>query len=696
MLRNRSILFILVSIFIFVVFCLPSKTRSQAWSGLLPPTRAVNWSSAGAGAIPSRTTICQTLGLAGQTPTYVQSVTAAQITVALQACAGTNQTVYLNPGTYSMTQTLGGGLFPSNVTLRGAGPNKTILSWTATNSNCNGIGAVAFCINNGDAGALQYSANVLAVTSGMAQGSTSVTLGAAPNGFSGALSNLHVGSLIAFNELDDASDNGNWYVCGTGGTTGTCSQQGVSNAWNSGGVRAEMQIVTVSAISGSTVTFTPGLYAPNWSSGKSPYATFSSTLPVTGVGIEQLQINTQSLGDIQAMLEFMWTTNSWVQDVSLINAAGLGSSSRKHVEISSDAHITIKDSYLFGSSPSSEGYGIDLLWGTSDSLVQNNICQHIASCTMTETAVANVFGYNFDVDNFYTGSGSAPNWQQCDAFHHDDGDYYNLWEGHEGICWSADNIHGSSFSNTAFRSYFSGRDAATRCPGGGTGCGTGPKTQNTEAIQKLAYARYDNVVANVLGTSGYFTSYQNVGASGNPSSCPGFNSTAIYSLNFASQDQVPISPACIGANWILDNDPLVTSSMVRWGNYDTVSASVQTNSNETASSASTYPGLSSPSTTWSSYSSFYLSGPPSWWVFPNGNASTPWPAVGPDIAGGAIPGVGGHAFHNPAANCFFNVLGGLNDGSSGTLNFDANSCYPSSGQSSAPGPPIGLTGTVVQ
>lgn len=686
-----------------MVFCVPSKTKSQAWSGVLPPTRAVNWSSAGAGTIPARTTVCQTLGTAGQSPSYSQSVSTAQIFSALQACNGTNQTVYLNPGTYTMTQTLGpsgsGNPWPSNVTLRGAGPQQTILTWSSSASlnNCNGINSTAFCVINGDSGALQYSANVLTVTSGMSQGSTSVTLGATASGYSGSLSNLHVGSLIAFNQLDDSSDNGNWFVCGTGGVTGTCSQQGVANAWNSGGVtRAEMQIVTVTAISGSTVTFTPALYAPNWTSAKQPYATFSGHVPTTGAGIESLQINTQKLGDIQAMLEFMWVTNSWVKNVALINNVGIGAAARKHIEASSDAHITIQDSYMYGSQPSSEAYGVDLLWGTSDSLVQNNICQHIASCTMTETAVGNVFGYNFDVDNFYTGSGYAPNWQQCDAFHHDDGDYYNLWEGHEGICWSADDIHGTSFADTAFRSYFNGRDAATQCPGGGTACGTGPKTQNTEAIQKLAYARYDNVVANVLGSAGYFTTYQNAGASGNTSSCPSFNSTAIYELNFAVPTEQPISPQCNGAIWVLDNDSLVTSSMMRWGNYDTVNGSVQTNSGETASSASTYPGLASPSTSWSSYSSFYLSGKPSWWVFPSGTSSTPWPAVGPDITGGTISGVGGHAFHNPAANCFYNVLGGVNNGSSGALNFDAKNCYPSSGQSSSLDPPTGLTGTVVQ
>lgn len=688
MLRNRSILFIFfISVFLFIVFCVPSKTKSQAWSGLLAPTRAMNWSGAGAGTIPARTTICQTLGTAGQSPTYSQNVTAAQIVAALQACAGKSQTVYLNPGTYTMTQTIfgpnSGGATPSNVTLRGAGPQQTILTWTATSNNCDGIGATAFCIFNGDSGAIPYVANAINWTGGYSQGTTTLTLGSA---VTGSLSNLQVGTLLDLNQLDPSSDTGNWWPCGSSGSNGTCSQQGVANAWSG---RSQNQIVTVTAISGSTITISPGLYAPNWSSSQTPYATFSSTLPVTGFGLESLQVNTQQLGDIQAMVETLWASNSWVKNVALVNNVGSGGiAARKHVEVASSAHFTVRDSYMYGSSPSSEGYGIDFMWGTADSLAENNICQHLASCLINETSEGNVFGYNFAVDNFYTGNGTAPNWQQCDVFHHDASDYFNLWEGHDGICASFDDIHGTAFGLTLFRNYLNGRDQATQCPGGGTGCGTASKTQNTEAVQDLAYARYSNIVANVLGTTGYHNTYQVTPTS--TTDCSSNPATTIYSLGYSSQDQVSFSAACLGASFTVYNDPLVQSSMVRWGNYDVVNGSVQTNSSETASGASTYPGLSSPSTSWGSYLSLYLSGKPSWW------GSMPWPAVGPDVTGGNIANVGGHAFHNPAANCFLNVLGGQANGSSGPVPFDATNCYSNTASSTGPPAPLNLTGTIVQ
>lgn len=678
-------------------------TGSQLWTGLLAPNRAPNsaWPNVGAGAIPSRTTICQTLGVAGQTPTYVQSVTYAQIFTALQACAGTNETVYMNPGTYNLTASIGptGTVFPSNVTLRGGGPQQTILKWTSGASfvNCNGLGATAFCIYNSDSGADQYAANVLTVTSAMSQGATSVTLGGTPGNVCGgsynaacpgSISNLQIGTYIEFVQGDLSSDNGNWYTCGTAGAPLSCSQQGSANSWAH---RGKNQMVRVTGISGSTVTFTPGIYAPNWSLSQTPYATFSSTLPVTGVGVENLQINTQNNGDMQAELEFWWAASSWVKNVAFINNVAQGGAARKHIQIASSAHITVRDSYFFGSSPSSEGYGVDALFGGADSLIENNIFQHIASGTIIENGTGNVFGYNFAVDNFYTADGSSPNWQQCDVSLHDEGDEYNLWEGHEGICAGWDDIHGTSIVDTMFRSYLNGADPAVLCPGGGTACGTGvagPKNQNTEAVQMLAYTRYANLAANVFGTSGFFSNYKGKPTSTTNSWSGGWNS--IYQLGWGNQQLGPDTTSndsyCVtGAPYCVYNDLLTDSTSMYWGNYDTVNGSIQTNSGETASGASTYPGLASPSTSWSSYPSFYLSSQPSWWIFPNGTTA-PWPGTGPDITSGNISGVSGHAYLNPAANCFYNVLGGVNTGASPVLAFDANNCYASSGPPQAVAP----------
>jgi hypothetical protein len=647
------------------------------WSGLLAASRApVSWSNVGAGPIPARTTICQTLGVAGQMPSYNQSVTAADIVSALQACAGTNQAVALSPGTYTMTTTIfgpgNGGKAPSNVTLRGAGPQQTILNWTSMSNTCLGIGLTGICVFNGDSGAAEYSANVLTWTDGFSQGTTSITLGSPPTGNSGSLSSLQVGSLLQLNQQDEPSDNGSWWTCGAvpTDTTAGCTWGGSANQWPG---RSQSQTVKVTGISGSTITISPGLYAPEWNGAQNPYAVFSSDAPVTGFGLEDLQLNTQNMGDNEAMLQFEWTTDSWVQNVAFVNSSAYLAASRTHITMSSGIHNTVRDSYFYGSSPGSSAYGVDLSWGETADLVENNIFQHMATATILENGIGDVFGFNYAVDNFYVnGDGS---WQQCDAYHHDSGDTYVLWEGHEGICADNDDIHGTSFGITVFRSYLSGHDPATLCPGGGTECGTLPKVQNTAAILDLAYARYENVVMNVLGDGVYANTYENIGLTGTPDACTPYSWSTLYSIGFANGNQLPFSPACAGSAFTLDNDTQTSTSLVRWGNYDTVNAGVRTDPSETASGAPVYPGLSNPSTAWSSYPSLYRSTKPSWWTFPQGDSATPWPAVGPDVSGGNIPKVGGHAFHNPAANCYLNVLGGETDGSSGPLPFDASRCY---------------------
>src|SRR5438105_7024653 len=96
----------------------PLAVRAQQWSGIVDPSRAIDWSHAGAGSIPARITICSTLN---------PGATLGQINAAIAACPS-GQTVFLNAGTYAG---LSGEIdLKSNVTLRGAGPDKTFLVFT--------------------------------------------------------------------------------------------------------------------------------------------------------------------------------------------------------------------------------------------------------------------------------------------------------------------------------------------------------------------------------------------------------------------------------------------------------------------------------------------------------------------------------------------------------------------------------------
>src|SRR5688500_14383402 len=107
-----------------VVLGVPALAQAQA---VLDPNRRTDWSQAGVtGGIPERTTICATLS---------PGATASQINSAIASCS--NGVVYLNAGIYNLSTgvTFNGR---DNVTLRGAGPDRTILRVAAPDS-CGGV-----------------------------------------------------------------------------------------------------------------------------------------------------------------------------------------------------------------------------------------------------------------------------------------------------------------------------------------------------------------------------------------------------------------------------------------------------------------------------------------------------------------------------------------------------------------------------
>jgi hypothetical protein len=627
-----------------------TPARAQLWSGIIDPSRAVDWSSAGVGSIAARTTICSTLR---------PGATVSQINSAIAACPS-GQTVFLSAGIYLA---LAGQInLKSNVTLRGAGPDQTFLVFASV-GGCNGLGA-ALCAMNADNNYSGDPHNVATWTAGYAPGSTSITLGAITTG---NISNLHVGSLLILDQDPDTSDTGTIYVCQS--TTG-CSQQGGIGCGVVGpnGHRVQMQQVRVTSISGSgpwTIGITPGIYAPNWRSSQNPGAWWSSALPITGVGIEDISLDYTAVPASGAGIMFANASYSWVRNVRSVNTA-LG----KHVWEYQSSHITVRDSYFYGGTGTSDNYGVDSGCSCSDNLTENNIFQHLATATITEGSAGSVFGYNYAVDDFYTAvGGNAPGWQQEDAYHHQAGDNFILWEGQIGVGFTADDIHGSSFMLTAFRNRWSGRDPAITL-------GI-PKTQQTIAATLFAYNRYLNFIGNVLGTAGYHTIYTWAPSSTSDSGSSSSGNLSIFSIGFSGGQGTLFSG--------VPDDIQLLSTVMRWGNYDTVNGAVRFVSGEVPSGIAPYRNAVPSSQTLPA--SFYLSSQPGWW------GSMPWPAIGPDVTGGNVSNVGGHVYLTPAANCYLNVLGGLINGSTGILTFNANNCYGSA-QSSLPIPPTGLSAIV--
>ena len=604
-------------VFLAIAACLAlaALQRGAAQTTLIDATRRVDWSAAGVtGGIPSRTTVCATLSA---------GATAGQINNAIASCPA-GQVVKLNAGTY----TLSGGLMfeKSNVTLRGEGPHQTFLRFSSGNG-CMGLWANV-CIKNSGLPNSENPGTVANWIGGFAKGSTTITLS--------TTSGLGVGNLLVLDQLDDGSaDTGQIWVC----QTSACASEGGS-AGRPG--RAQMQFVKVTAVNGSTVTISPGIYMPNWRSDRSPQAWWIS--PVTGVGIEDVSLEHAGSGTgVMAGVYVGNAVDSWIRNVRSLNA------NRNHIWLYESAHIEVRDSYFYGTlNGASQSYGVETRM-SSDLRIENNIFQHITAPMMTGNSNATVYGYNYAIDDYYY----VTAWQQASSYFHDAGVDSVLWEGNDGIGWTADNTHGTSHFGTAFRNYWSGRDNED-------------KFAQTSPIILQSTNRYTNIIGNVLGTPGYHTNYECAPTSTTTASCSGSGNASIYSIGWSGNE---------GAKGSLPNDMLVKSTMMRWGNYD-VTSGTRFDSAEVPSALSAYRNAVPASRTLPA--SLYLATKPGWF-------KTAWPPIGPDVTGGDISGLDGHAFKIPARLCFEQT-----QTTDGILNFNGASCYTGGSNATAPGAPTGV------
>jgi hypothetical protein len=594
-----------------------ASAGGELWSGILDPSRAVDWTHAGVvGGIPDRTTICATLN---------PGATAKQINAAITACPA-GQVVTLTGGTYDIADD--GIVMKSGITLRGAGGDKTMLVFTAVNP-CEG-GDSSLCFEgstewSGDARALPGGSNAASWTGGYARGSTQITLsdvgdaGRAP---------ISVGQYIHLDQANDTSPGADFFVCDK--TSGSCSLEG----GNGGRVidnilRSQVQIVQVTAVNGDTLTITPGLYSPNWRSSQSPGAWWASTI-IQNAGVEDLSIDATNSGG-QADVTMFNAANDWVKGVRLVRTCAC---SRDLIQLADAAHCTIENSYLFGTQGQSTNYGIEA-YVASDNLIQNNVFQHVVAPLMVQPAVGSVYAFNYAINDTY--DDGTLHWMSCGVTQHNGGVEYNLYEGNVGPGYSGDVFHGNQLMNTLFRNYLLGTD-----PG---------RSDATSAVTLLSYNRYHNVVGNVLGTPGYTTTYEAHGG-------PGQTKTVFNTGGGNTEGSVTVP-----------DDPMVTSTLMRWGNYDVATGSVHFTASEVPSGITPY-GNPVPASQ-ALPPSFFAATKPSFWP-----ASKAWPPIGPDVTGGNVSGLAGHATTNPAQDCFTNVMRGPADGSGAPLTFSAASCYP--------------------
>jgi hypothetical protein len=691
-----------IVVFFFVSFS--QIVFGQSWSGILSPSRAVDWSQAGSAHINDVRTQCVTSQCAAVS---AGTVTAASINAAL-ASAPANTYVLVPAGTFTVSGTLTFH-YKSNLTLRGAGSNSTFLIFTGSSSSDNGCSGYMICASSSDMNYADTSetggasnAATWTGTNGVAgtytKGATSITIGAMTKG---AISTLQVGDPIVLDQVDDSNDTGGMWVgceisnslCGNDGPAGYQRGRGSAST-----IRGQQQIVNVTSISGSgpwTIGITPGIYMNNWRTSQNPGAWWASS-PAFNDGVENLSISTTTTAK---GINFFNTTGCWAKAIRLVNTNTSGVTSWGWVDFAVSNHGTVRDSYFY--STVDDSYGVNA-FVASDLLIENNINHHPGTNSFFSSDCEGcVTAYNYAVAPVY---GTSPGGWMSTADGYHSVSLLGLHEGNIGASLYADGYHGAQDLNTFFRNRFTGREQNN---GGLT-------TGNTAAVQLSPGGRYFNIIANVLGTVGYHSSYKAI-----PGADTNWNAVISAGLfeGTGGQSSLPYPTSMWWGNW--DN----VTNAVRWcGN------SSDTGWSTTCAGKSEVPSAGLPNG--NAYSnpvpasetlpdSFYLSGKPSWW--PAGKA---WPNIGPGVTGGTVgqcaggamqssscsansqcPGsscsvvAGGRVVSSPAMDCYFNEMGGSANGTeSQPLAFDAAACYPTLNAGSGGGgsvtPPSGLSATV--
>jgi hypothetical protein len=618
--RAQSHLSPLISI---LLLC-SALSYGQAWSGILAPARAVDWTKAGIpGGIPSGTwancvtTQCNTVN--GGT------VTQSSINAALSS-APNNTVVRIPAGTFSIS----GDIFTnrSNVAMRGAGPTQTTLNMSGNIF----FGATG---SGGLGGEPGLSASNW--TGGLTKGSTVITLA--------STSGLAAGQQIGLDQLNDTSLV---FTQGSDGTLSGVNRNGTQN-FDGNNSRAQFQLAEIKAVcTGNNTPAGFGCTAANQlaidppvdythQSGLTPQAFWWSPRNVQYVGIENVRVNANSH---DFAVNFSFASYFWTKNIEVRNAA------RSAVHTYYGFRGEIRDSYISG--PNSEGgptqYGFEIVQSTLIKL-ENNIIFGITSGVLPDTSTGIVVDYNYALN---TASGNQFGDFEPHAVHN----YYHLYEGNVVDRITVDNVWGSHSQTTLFRNRSSGKGQN--------------KLNFRGALSISAHNRYMNLIGNVFGTTGFHTRYQVDDTNQNGSD------TFIMELGFFNRWDFNQTPY----------DSVVKTSLMRWGNWDSVNNASRFLSSEVPTTDPTFPNFVPASQTLPA--SFMYSTKPAWF------GDVIWPPIGPDVtcSTNCISNAANHAAKIPAQLCYENTAK-----SNGYLTaFDADACYAA--VSGGPQPPSGLAAAV--
>lgn len=594
--------------------------RPQLWSTILSSDRAMNWTYAGIpGGVPTGWSDCTNTAC----NTAFSTPTTANIDAAL-AGAPDNTVVRIPAGTHSMTGSINANR--SNVILRGAGPTQTTITLNGNN----------ILMGNGSGGQGSAPGSLASTAlSTYTKGSTVLTVASSTG--------MSAGQIVAVLQDNPA------YVNPTGNEGNqNATWIAATPAFFGGSSQSLAELVEIVTVDSSTqITISPPGLSLTYTAGLNPKVIRWSTSGVYRYnGVENMTVNASSSNFAVALV---FCNYCWIKNVTVTNVA------RSGYYAFFGYRTELRDGYISGGNAPGgpTQYGIEIDRSTLTK-VENNIMFGVTSPFLGESSSGVVVAYNYahrtPTDNVFPGFAT-----------HRSHMWASLFEGNIVYKLQFDNVWGSGSHNTVYRNYLAG---------------THPNATNYRVPLAIdAYNRYVNVVGNVLSAtnSTYLTVYE-------CSDLNEVNNTETYVYDIGGFG---------GCDNEIPRDTTTRTSLMRWGNWDkvTYAASGSTagtrwctgsgtgssgadayntacTASERAEADATFPGLTSPSTTLPA--SFYLSAKPSWF------GSVAWPPTGPDITGGNISNVGGHANKNPAQVCYDATAKDVN----GFLTaFDAAACY---------------------
>ena len=402
------------------------------------------------------------------------------------------------------------------------------------------------------------------IVSGLKKGSSLITVDDA--------SNISIGDFILIDQFNDPSITTKY-----GKDTDPCT-------WCSRekGARALGQMVSVTGKEGNKITVDPSLYYdfnPKYTPQVTPLYNMHRNTGLEDLFIERSEFTGHdNEGDT---IKMWYCSNCWVKNIESYRSA-LGD----HIELQCAFRSEIRDSYFHHgwSYDGGHAYGVNLMLGSSDNLIENNIFEHLRHSMVVQGAVTgNVFGYNYSVNPYgYTGT-SPDHWLYPDISSHGAHPMMTLWEGNIAAGVALDYVHGSSSHHTFLRNHITRESTPEKDPVF--------KSLNCVIVQK--YNRYTNFVGNIFGKPGQtWTAYEDNGKR-NPE---GDKYVFTWGYKYASDKTA--------------GDPLSKRTALRYGNYDYATNSVKWDS--------IYDDQSLPD-------SYYLKSKPSFF------GDLPWPSIGPDL-----------------------------------------------------------------